>query len=47
VPKRGNKKKKKKVVPLPFQHKLNYFSFCEIFEKLFIIYAEILIKSKF
>jgi hypothetical protein len=25
------------------QHKLNYFLFCQIFEKLFIICAEILI----
>jgi hypothetical protein len=28
-------------------HKLNYFSFCPTFEKLFIICVEILIKSKF
>ncbi len=27
-------------------HKLNYFSFCQIFEKLFSICAEISIKSK-
>jgi hypothetical protein len=34
------------VVPLPFRHKLNYFLFCQNFEKLFIICAKILIKSK-
>ncbi len=35
-------------VPLPFWHKLNYFSFCRNFEKkIFIIWAEILIKLKF
>jgi hypothetical protein len=31
---------------LPFWHKLNCFSFCQTFEKLFIIRAKILIKSK-
>jgi hypothetical protein len=33
-----------------FRHKLNYFSFCQKFEKIFTDYAEILIiilKSKF
>jgi hypothetical protein len=34
------------IVPVPFQHKLNYFLFCRTFEILFIICAEILIKSK-
>jgi len=29
------------VVLLLFQHKLNYFSFCQTFEKLFIICAKI------
>jgi hypothetical protein len=32
------------VVPLPFQHKLNYFSFIQNFEKLFLICVEVLIK---
>jgi hypothetical protein len=32
------------VVLLPFQHKLNYFSFCRTFEKLFIICAKNKIK---
>jgi hypothetical protein len=27
------------VVPLPIRHKLNYFLFCQSFEKLFIICA--------
>jgi hypothetical protein len=31
-------------VLLPFQHKLNYFSFCRTFEKLFIICAKNKIK---
>ncbi len=35
------------VEPLPFWHKLNYFSFCQTFEKLFIICAKILINLKF
>jgi hypothetical protein len=34
------------VVPLPFWHKLNDFSFCHTFEILFIICVEILIKLK-
>jgi hypothetical protein len=34
------------IIPLPFQCKLNYFSFCQNFEKLFIIFAEILINLK-
>jgi hypothetical protein len=33
-------------IPLPFQHKLNYFLFCKTFEILFIICVQILIKSK-
>jgi hypothetical protein len=32
------------VAPERIQHKLKYFSFCRIFEKLYNIYAEILIK---
>jgi hypothetical protein len=32
------------IVSLLFQHKLNYFSFCQTFEKLFIICAKIVIK---
>jgi hypothetical protein len=35
------------VVPLQIWHKLNYYYFSRIFENLFIICAEILIKSKF
>ncbi len=35
------------VEPLPFWHKLNYFSFCQTFEKLFIIFAKILINLNF
>jgi hypothetical protein len=34
------------VVPDQIQRKLNYFSFCQIFEILFSICAKILIKSK-
>jgi hypothetical protein len=34
------------IVPLPFRHNLNYFSFIQKIEKLFLICAEILIKSK-
>jgi len=34
------------VIPLSFQHKLNYFLFCRTFEILFIICVKILIKSK-
>ncbi len=34
------------VVPKWIWHKLNYFSFCRVFEKLFSICAEISIKSK-
>jgi hypothetical protein len=33
------------VIPLPFQHKLNYFSFHQNFEILFIICVKIFIKS--
>jgi len=32
------------VIPLPFQRKLNYFLFCQTFEILFFVCAEILIK---
>jgi hypothetical protein len=32
------------VKPLPFWHKLNYFLFWRNFEKIFIIYVEIIIK---
>ncbi len=35
------------VVPLSFQHKVNYFSFIQKFEILFLICVEIFIKSKF
>jgi hypothetical protein len=35
------------VEPLPFRHKLNYFSFCQTFEYLFIIFAKILINLNF
>jgi hypothetical protein len=35
------------IIPLPFWHKLNYFSFCGTFKKLLTICAKILIKSKF
>ncbi len=35
------------IEPLSFWHKLNYFSFCQNFEKLFIICAKILINLKF
>jgi hypothetical protein len=31
------------IIPLPFQHKLNYFSFCRTFEKLFIICTKVLL----
>jgi len=31
------------IAPLPFPHKLNYFSFCRTFEILFIICAKILL----
>ncbi len=34
------------VLNLPFQHKLNYFLFCQNFEKLFIICAKFLINLK-
>jgi len=35
------------IVPLPFWHELNYFFvFCRTFEKLFIIFVQILIKEK-
>ncbi len=34
------------IIPLPFQDKLKYFSFCQNFEKLFIICAKILINLK-
>jgi hypothetical protein len=34
------------VVPLPFWHELNYFLFCQKFEKLFIICVEILVNLK-
>jgi hypothetical protein len=34
------------IIPLPFQYKLNYFSFFQTFEKLFIIFAEILTNLK-
>jgi hypothetical protein len=34
------------LVPLSFSHKLNYFSFCQAFEKIFIICVEILINLK-
>jgi hypothetical protein len=32
------------IKPLPFWHKLNYFLFWRNFEKIFIIYVEIIIK---
>jgi hypothetical protein len=35
------------VKPLPLRHKLNYFSFCQTFEKLFIICAKIVINLIF
>jgi hypothetical protein len=34
------------VVPLPFWHKLNYFLFCQTFEKKKIVCVEILINLK-
>jgi hypothetical protein len=34
------------IVPEQFLHKLNYFSFCQIFEKLFIICIEVFYKIK-
>jgi len=34
------------VIALPFQHKLNYFLFCQKIEKLFIICAKLLINLK-
>jgi predicted small integral membrane protein len=34
------------IVPLPFQHKSNFFHFFKLLKKLFIICVKILIKSK-
>jgi hypothetical protein len=34
------------IIPLPFWHKLNYFSFCQTFEILFIICVKFLIDLK-
>jgi hypothetical protein len=34
------------IIPLPFRLELNYFSFYQTFEKLFIICSEILINLK-
>ncbi len=39
--------KKNTLVPLPFQHKLKYFLILSNVFKKIIIFAEILIKSKF
>jgi len=34
------------IVPLPFRHKLNYFLYCQTFEKLFNICVEFFFKIK-